>query len=160
VRRSLERGVPPKHFSLDVRARDGHEVPVNVSFIVHQDRGKPALVHLLQDVSRQEQLREALRNIRDLLRDGRMRRPWLMNAPSPPALEPVVHRDAPDISLLTRREIEILKLLSHGLDTASIASQVGVSPLTARNHIQNLIRKMGLHSRTQAVALALEQGLR
>jgi DNA-binding NarL/FixJ family response regulator len=56
--------------------------------------------------------------------------------------------------------MEILRLLSDGLSTETIAAQLGVSPLTARNHIQNLIRKMGLHSRTQAVAFALEQGLR
>jgi PAS domain S-box-containing protein len=165
VRRSMRRGVLPGHVTVEVQASDGRTVPVNVSFIIFGHRGKEFLVHLLQDVSRQEQMREALRGVRGLVGGRPMRRTWLASAPPPrpkpssPPEGPVVHPDVPDLSRLTRRESEVLRLLSEGLEIETIAAQLGVSPLTARNHIQNVLRKMGLHSRTQAVALALEQGL-
>jgi PAS domain S-box-containing protein len=159
VRRSMRRGALPSHVTLELRAKDGRILPVNVSFIVRQDRRKPVLVHLLQDVSRQERMREAVRGIRGILHDRDMRRPWIETEGPPAPDRRPGHPDAPNLALLTRREIEILRLLSKGLSTEAIAAELGVSRLTARNHIQNAIHKMGLHNRTQAVALALEQGL-
>jgi DNA-binding CsgD family transcriptional regulator len=53
-----------------------------------------------------------------------------------------------------------LRLLKDGLSTDAIAAQLGVSRFTARNHIQHALRKLGLHTRSQAVAAAFEQGLR
>jgi len=61
---------------------------------------------------------------------------------------------------LTRREDEVLRLLASGLRQEEIATRLVVSPRTVGAHIQNVLRKMGATSRTQAVALAYRRDLR
>lgn len=53
---------------------------------------------------------------------------------------------------LTRRELEIIELVSKGLQNKSIASQLGLSEFTVKIHLHNIITKLGAHNRTQAVA--------
>jgi DNA-binding NarL/FixJ family response regulator len=55
---------------------------------------------------------------------------------------------------LTPRELEVLQLLAEGLTQTEIARQLVISPRTVGTHIQNLLGKLGVHSRAQAVALA------
>lgn len=57
------------------------------------------------------------------------------------------------ISRLTPREQEILSYLVEGAGTTAIAESLTISPQTARTHIQNLLGKLGAHSRLQAVAM-------
>lgn len=59
---------------------------------------------------------------------------------------------------LSRRERETLGLLAQGLDHAGIAASMVISPETARTHIQNVLGKLGVHSRLEAAALAIEHG--
>jgi two-component system NarL family response regulator len=54
---------------------------------------------------------------------------------------------------LTRREREVLSLLADGADNKVIASTLVISPQTARTHIQNIIGKLGVHSRLEAAML-------
>jgi DNA-binding NarL/FixJ family response regulator len=61
--------------------------------------------------------------------------------------------------LLTTREREVLRLLARGLTQSDIATSLFISPKTVGGHIQRVMTKLGVHSRTQAVALAHEQGL-
>ena len=61
---------------------------------------------------------------------------------------------------LTRRENEVLRLLASGLRQEEIATRLVVSHRTVGAHIQNVLRKMGATSRTQAVALAYRRDLR
>ncbi|MFB3737386.1 MAG: response regulator [Candidatus Velamenicoccus archaeovorus] len=60
------------------------------------------------------------------------------------------------ISLLTRREREVLGLLVKGAGTEAIARALVISPQTARTHIQNILAKLGVHSRLEAAAIANE----
>lgn len=60
---------------------------------------------------------------------------------------------------LTPREIEVLTLLAHGSSTSQIAEQLFVSPRTAATHINNILGKLGVNSRTAAVAYAMRIGL-
>ena len=60
---------------------------------------------------------------------------------------------------LTRRELDVLRLMVQGLNTSRTAERLRVSPATVRNHVQNIFGKLGVHSRTQAVARARELGL-
>jgi LuxR family transcriptional regulator of spore coat protein len=54
-------------------------------------------------------------------------------------------------SFLTIREREIFNLLVENLDTEDIASKLNISAKTVRNHISNVIQKLGLSSRSQAL---------
>lgn len=59
---------------------------------------------------------------------------------------------------LTRRELEILQLLARGLNNEVISRQLYISPTTTRNHIQNILGKLGVHSKLEAVAFAVRAG--
>ena len=58
------------------------------------------------------------------------------------------------LSKLTRRERQVLALLADGSDKDAIARQLAISPQTARTHVQNILAKLGLHSRLEAAAFA------
>jgi DNA-binding NarL/FixJ family response regulator len=61
--------------------------------------------------------------------------------------------------VLTRRELEILRLLAGGANTKALAERLHVSGATIRNHVQNIFAKLGVHSRLEAVAYANQHGL-
>ena len=60
---------------------------------------------------------------------------------------------------LTKRECEVLQSLADGLSDAEIAQRLHVSRETVRTHMVNLLQKLGLDSRLQALVFAVRQGL-
>ncbi|MER5862636.1 LuxR C-terminal-related transcriptional regulator [Kitasatospora sp. NPDC002040] len=78
-------------------------------------------------------------------------------APGDPVTSPAPARPHADparlLRLLTPREAQALALLATGLDTGEIAAQLGISPGTARTHLHRAMRKLGVRSRAEAVAL-------
>ena len=60
---------------------------------------------------------------------------------------------------LTDREIEVLRLMTGGCSNREIADSLGVAEGTAKNHISNILAKLGVRDRTRAVLKALELGL-
>ena len=59
---------------------------------------------------------------------------------------------------LTPRETEILQLMASGLSTDDIATELSVSPYTLRTHVQNILTKLGVHSKLEALAFAIRHG--
>jgi len=85
-----------------------------------------------------------------------------------PALDPeavnrLIVAPAPErrgaLRSLTSRELDVLELLVEGISTRGIAERLFVSVNTARNHVQRVLAKLGVHSRLEAVALASREGL-
>jgi DNA-binding CsgD family transcriptional regulator len=60
---------------------------------------------------------------------------------------------------LTPREIEILRLMAQGLDSRAIAKRLYISQHTERNHVANVLAKLGVHSRLQALLLCVRNGV-
>jgi LuxR family maltose regulon positive regulatory protein len=60
---------------------------------------------------------------------------------------------------LSERELEVLRLIQAGLNNQEIAEQLVIATSTVKTHINNLYGKFGVHSRTQAVAIARDLGL-
>ena len=60
-----------------------------------------------------------------------------------------------DAGVLSRRELEVLRLVAEGLSNAEIAAHLFISTKTAGNHVSNILTKLGLRSRTEAAAFAL-----
>jgi DNA-binding NarL/FixJ family response regulator len=61
---------------------------------------------------------------------------------------------------LTERELEILRLISQGLNNSEIAQKLFLSPKTVRNHITNIFSKLQVADRAQAIVRAREAGLK
>ncbi len=60
---------------------------------------------------------------------------------------------------LTEREMEVLKLVAQGLNNRDIAKQLFISENTVKNHIRNILEKLHLHSRMEAVVYAVREKL-
>jgi two-component system nitrate/nitrite response regulator NarL len=63
------------------------------------------------------------------------------------------------IEKLTPREIEVLQALAEGLDSEQIAHRLHISLRTERNHMANILSKLGVHSQLQALVFALRHGV-
>lgn len=61
--------------------------------------------------------------------------------------------------ILTRREKEVLQLVSEGLSNREIAERLQIAENTVKNHLRNILEKLHMQNRAQAVAFAIRQGL-
>ena len=66
---------------------------------------------------------------------------------------------APARYSLTPREIDVLRLLADGASTIDLTRELGLSVNTVRNHVQRAIRRLGAHSKLEAVSIAKREGL-
>jgi PAS domain S-box-containing protein len=126
VQALLRMGEPVQHFDMQTRTKAGRPIWLNVSVLTTSNGHGPLTIHLFRDVSA----------TRDLLS-------MVQGRPAPP-----------ESNGLTRRELEVLRLVATGATTKATAERLQVSPATIRNHVQNIIGKLGVHSRLQAVAYA------
>jgi two-component system, NarL family, response regulator len=62
-------------------------------------------------------------------------------------------------SELTNRELEVLQYMSKGLNNKEIGDLIGCTRFTAKFHVKNILQKLGVADRTEAVAVALQRGI-
>jgi DNA-binding NarL/FixJ family response regulator len=62
------------------------------------------------------------------------------------------------VDRLTPREVEVLSAMAAGASGPEIAEELGMSPHTVRTHVQNILTKLGVHSKTDAVVAAIRMG--
>ncbi|MFP5211727.1 MAG: response regulator [Acidobacteriota bacterium] len=60
---------------------------------------------------------------------------------------------------LSTRELEILQLVARGMKNHEIAEELSISENTVRNHVVSVLEKLGVRDRSEAIAVALQQGL-
>ena len=61
--------------------------------------------------------------------------------------------------VLSERELDVLRLLSQGLENAAIAHALSVSPATVKRHVSNILAKLGLRNRVEAAVYAVLTGI-
>jgi DNA-binding NarL/FixJ family response regulator len=75
------------------------------------------------------------------------------------AKRPAVAPRTPELSQLTEREAEVLRLLARGMSNVEIADALFVGEATIKTHVSNILTKLDLRDRVQAVVYAYESGL-
>jgi two-component system NarL family response regulator len=60
---------------------------------------------------------------------------------------------------LTEREIQVLKLVARGMNNRDIAKELFISENTVKNHVRNILEKLQIHSRMEAVMIAVRENL-
>ena len=76
---------------------------------------------------------------------------------SPSEFAQSAHQVSPEESL-TDREAEILRLMTGGYSNREIAEALDLSEGTVKNHVSNILSKLGVRDRTRAVLKAIQQG--
>lgn len=147
---ALRHGLPPTR-DIVTCTKQGHEIWLSVTSIVVPSvcEAFTVLIHLFRDVTRYHELMQAatgLANLASGLSSPDVRRLSIVPRPE-------------DSGKLTVREREVLALLATGLSTKEIARRLFISPRTAGNHINNILGKLGVHSRLDAVVYAVRNGL-
>ena len=135
---------PVQHFEMATRTKAGKPIWLDVSILVipGSRNGVQTTVHLFRDVTVTHEMEAVLRE-------------RLAQARPVPAAVP----GEPSSTPLTRREVEILRLMTSGANTKTMAARLHVSRATVRNHVQNIFGKLGVHSRLEAVAHVTTHGL-
>lgn len=124
-----ERPVHP--YRLASRDAFGRSVELRVSILATQGRSGPGLVHLMEPTATS-----------------------VIFATLPHDLEHTSSSASSESEGLTRRELEVLRLLSFGWCTDDIAVGLMISPATVRYHISRCLQKLEVHSRLEAVSIA------
>jgi len=120
--------------------------------LVHQAIEAGAVGYLHKDVE-EEGLIGAIRSARE-------GRPVL----APEAMQALMNRSARPMEPataepLTKREREVLTLMAQGMTNPQIAEQLVISPSTVQFHVHNILGKLGVGTRTEAVAMAIQSKL-
>ncbi len=141
----IRKGEQVQSFDMLTKTKGGKTIWINVStLIVPASRQEhQTTVHFIRDVTASRQLEQFIRERLDGTQPTMSREP----AADPRRAE------------LTRREHQILRLVAGGSNTRAMAEALHVSPATVRNHVQNLLTKLGVHSRLEAVAYAIQHRL-
>jgi PAS domain S-box-containing protein len=133
-------GEPVQSFDMRTRTKNGRAVWLNISILTAPDNPDGGYtIHLFRDVS-------ATKELLTLVHE-RLAGPAPGTAPGSPG------------AALSRRELEVLRLMVEGVSTVNAAERLHVSRATIRNHVQNILAKLGVHSRLEAVAFAAKHRL-
>lgn len=141
-----ERPKDPVHrFQLTVESGNGARKSVDVSLfaIPSYHPALSTLVHVLREGKKKPTALE-----RSLAVEAEVREPlWPMETKTGQPID------------LTSREKEILRCLAEGLPTGAIGKKLFISPVTVRNHIQNILHKLDVHTKLAAVVFAYQHNL-
>jgi len=131
-------------YDVAVADDDGGPCWVNTSILLldSPEDGSTVVAHVIRNVTSERHMHLAAREAAQALRG-----PTDVDTDAPPPQDPPRPR-------LSRRELEVLRLLTQGMSNNRIAEALYISPITARNHVDRIIVKLGVESRLQAVLYA------
>ncbi len=134
------------------KTKDGRQVWMNVTNIpVPSDvGGLCTVIHIFREVTAQHKSEELVQRLTALIENFAVAQGVRPN----PAPDAPIRPEA-----LTSRERQVLRLLAQGSNPPSIAQTLVISPSTVRKHIQNILKKLGVHTTLEAVAYSSRHNL-
>lgn len=154
------KGTQQKNFDVLTQTGEGETLWLNVSIVSPANGDEPFVAHIFRDITREKRTGLAIDQfLSDLGNPNAMPKEDPTDKPAAKhfgiSKDPVEKTSA----ALSGREVEVLTLLAEGLSTKSLAQKLNISHFTARNHIQNILVKLDLHSKAQAVSYAFKKGI-
>ena len=134
-------------FDLQLHTAGGSLMWLNVSVLVFEPlRTSPALiVHIAHDITESRERRVLYERFREIAREITQ----LVDE----------ERHLVPVPMLTQQEQRVLLAFAQGRTPAQVATQLGISSQTLRNHLYHVNRKLGTHNRLEAVVHAVRRGL-
>lgn len=150
--RAIRAGLVPTQLTMRILCASGEEKTASLTPLVvaGSENDEPLLVHLLDD---RPKPRESDRIPAELKSELRKRGADIVSD------HPVTLSDEERVQKLTRRELEVLRLVSQGWKVPRIAEELGISPHTVRNHIRNLRQRLNAKTKLDAVMTAIRVGI-
>jgi len=144
-------GGPVGSFDIQVATREGRRW-CNVSVLVARDGAVslPYTIHVVRPIDVQKRLEIAVRDF--VVRETSLPGDQVVEILS-------AKRSATSAVDLTGRELEVLRLVAAGATSTAVGEQLGISRTTVNNHIQHVLKKLGAHSRLDAIRKAERAGL-
>jgi DNA-binding CsgD family transcriptional regulator len=151
VMRSVKDRRPAGGFDLRVKTPRGEEwFYVSLIIVDVSSAKKPYAVHIMRPI-------DLYKRLEIMLRD------FVLNKTDipPEQVDAVLASDSSAVrwASLTTREVEILRLVERGESSKAIAESLRISPSTVANHMQHILKKLGAHSKLEAVLRAERSGL-
>jgi len=141
---------PVPNYDIHVKTKQGDNRWLNMSIFTYrmnEANGKKVIVHLFHDLNHKEVDGRVLDHLVEVINR-------YQDIPNKNGVEMAFIPEA-----LTPREHIVLTLLAKGHGTQDIAEHLSISLNTVRNHIQHILQKLQVHTRLEAVALAIKHGL-
>jgi len=145
-------GRVPSHYCA-MKNKEGKPLWLHLTHVVipSKDSGLEAVVHIVRDVTEYMEAKELVQRLLSYMARNPVQ--------DHPQQEATAEPTQGTVSPLTKREREVMKLLAQGKSPSAIASDLVISAATARNHIQNILSKLNVHSALEAVVYASRNGL-
>ena len=146
------RGQPIPNYDLQVSNGEGRSKWFNMSIVplTRREAGRTLAIHMFRDVTSRRRA--------EMLAQATLATVSKFAEPSEEAPIDATPYPAPPPAI-TARELEVLRLLAEGMSTAQMATKLGVSQATVRNHVDHLLSKLGVHRRLEAALYATQHGL-
>jgi PAS domain S-box-containing protein len=151
VLQAVHRRHPISNLDLQVNTPRGRQW-CNISVLIAENGSSvsPHAIHIIRPIDFRKQLEILVRD-------------FIVTKTKLPTEEAVAlissTRTAAGEAELSIRELEILRLLGKGNNTAAIAAKLHISRTTVNNHVQHILRKLGAHNRLEAIRRAEHAGL-
>ncbi len=148
------RGQLVPSFDARVRTAGGHPRWVNISIVgVSVETGRAEMpivvIHMFRDAEAKKQAETFTKEVAT----------WARQLKLPSGDAGLGVDETPLTTPLSPREFQVLELLAQGASTETVAATLVIGLPTARNHIQRVLHKLGVHSRLEAVTYAREHHL-
>jgi PAS domain S-box-containing protein len=143
---------PVANYDIQARKKMGDRRWLNMSIFAYREREeeeKTFVFHLFRDVTKRKDDEALLKRVLEAARRYH----------DPSHLSFLDSETNSPLDVLTPRENEVLTYLAKGYGTNDIAQALFIAPNTVRNHVQNILQKLQVHSRAEAVAYAIKYGL-